>query len=383
VPGVPSGPSPNQGTFTLDWADSTDAESNPITYTLQHKDSNDANFSNVATGISGSSYQFGDGPDANTDPDNPIEAEGTWTYRVSASDGTLPSAFSAASSAIKVDKSAPSAPVATTTPGSPVFDGWFKDTVTVSYNGSTDPALLDTSDGSGVASYTADQTFSTSGTHNFSGKATDGAANESAAVTGSVKVDATNPTFGACTGGPFTQGSGSGTQSVSITANDAHSGMDNTGSTLSGTVNTSTIGDKTFTFTAKDNVGHEITKQCTYKVIYNFSGFFRPVDNDGVINTVKAGQSIPVKFSLLGDQGLSIFAANSPSSQKVACDAGAPLDALEETATAGSSGLSYDASIDQYNYVWKTDKAWAGTCRLLNVTLNDGTVHTANFKFLK
>jgi hypothetical protein len=118
-------------------------------------------------------------------------------------------------------------------------------------------------------------------------------------------------------------------------------------------------------------------------VIFNFSGFFRPVDNDGVINTVKAGQSIPVKFSLSGDQGLSIFAASSPASQKVACDAGADLDALEETATAGSSGLSYDASIDQYNYVWKSDKAWAGSCRKLSVTLIDGTVHTANFKFLK
>jgi hypothetical protein len=31
----------------------------------------------------------------------------------------------------------------------------------------------------------------------------------------------------------------------------------------------------------------------------------------------------------------------------------------------------------------KSDKAWAGTCRKLSVTLMDGTVHTANFKFLK
>jgi hypothetical protein len=381
TPGLASGSNtPNQGTFGLTWTASTDdgkPTGSSVTYTLQHKDANDATFSNVATGISGNSYAFGSGSNA-------AEAEGTWTYQVKASDGTLESAFSAASSAIKVDKSAPSTPVATTNPLSPVFDGWFKDTVTVSYNGSTDPALLDTSAGSGVASYTANQTFSTSGTHNFSGKATDGAGNESASVTGSVKVDATNPTFGPCTGGPFTQGSGTGSQqTVNITATDAHSGMDNAGSSLSGTVNTSTIGDKTVTFTAKDNVGHTVTTTCTYKVIFNFSGFFRPVDNDGVINTVKAGQSIPVKFSLSGDQGLSIFAANSPSSQKVACDAGAPLDALEETATAGSSGLSYDASIDQYNYVWKSDKAWAGTCRKLSVTLIDGTVHTANFKFLK
>jgi hypothetical protein len=33
------------------------------------------------------------------------------------------------------------------------------------------------------------------------------------------------------------------------------------------------------------------------------------------------------------------------------------------TATAGDSGLSYDAATDQYTYVWKTDKTWSGTCR--------------------
>ena len=29
----------------------------------------------------------------------------------------------------------------------------------------------------------------------------------------------------------------------------------------------------------------------------------------------------------------------------------------------------------------KTEKSWAGTCRVLTVTLIDGTTHTANFKF--
>ena len=27
-----------------------------------------------------------------------------------------------------------------------------------------------------------------------------------------------------------------------------------------------------------------------------------------------------------------------------------------------------DAATDQYNYVWKTDKAWAGTCRQLDLS---------------
>ena len=41
------------------------------------------------------------------------------------------------------------------------------------------------------------------------------------------------------------------------------------------------------------------------------------------------------------------------------------------------------SSLDQYTYVWKTNKAWAGTCRQLVVKLDDGTYHRANFNFTK
>ena len=49
--------------------------------------------------------------------------------------------------------------------------------------------------------------------------------------------------------------------------------------------------------------------------------------------------------------------------------------------TAGNSTLAYDASSDTYQYVWKTDSSWAGTCRQLVVQLNDGSLHTAYFRF--
>lgn len=114
---------------------------------------------------------------------------------------------------------------------------------------------------------------------------------------------------------------------------------------------------------------------------YNFTGFFQPVDNAPVLNSVKGGSSVPIKFSLGGNQGLNIFLSGYPISQQVACDTSAPLDDIEQTVTAGGSSLSYDAISDQYNYVWKTDKAWAGTCRQLVVIFKDGSVHTANFKF--
>ena len=115
--------------------------------------------------------------------------------------------------------------------------------------------------------------------------------------------------------------------------------------------------------------------------VYDFSGFFSPLANLPTLNSSKAGQTISVKFSLGRDLGLGIFAPGFPASQKIACDSGAPLSGVEEILTAGSSSLSYDSTTDQYVYLWKTDKAWAGTCRQLMVRLNGGIVHSANFQF--
>jgi len=216
------------------------------------------------------------------------------------------------------------------------------------------------------------------------GSCTDKAGNiaDSATVSG-INIDKTPPTFGACpAGGPFLLNSG--LQSVGpISVDAAISGLSEGLSTLTGSVDTSTIGSRIVTFTAVDNAGNTDTKNCSYSVIYNWSGFFRPVDNLPVLNVAKAGSAIPVKFSLSGYQGLSIFAPGYPRSVVIPCDSTALLDGIEETVTAGGSSLNYDASADQYIYVWKTDKAWAGSCRQLVVMLNDGEAYWANFKFTK
>jgi predicted 3-demethylubiquinone-9 3-methyltransferase (glyoxalase superfamily) len=143
----------------------------------------------------------------------------------------------------------------------------------------------------------------------------------------------------------------------------------------------------------------DATSDTTLKLVgtwlYDFSGFFSPVDNpDVATNKAKAGSSIPVKFSLGGDQGLDIFATTGtnpttnetftyPTSTAMTCDSTDELDAIEETVTAGGSSLQYDAALDQYTYVWKTNKAWAGTCRQLVVKLADDTYYRAYFQFVK
>lgn len=114
---------------------------------------------------------------------------------------------------------------------------------------------------------------------------------------------------------------------------------------------------------------------------YTFGGFQSPVDPLPTLNSMKAGAAVPVKFSLGGDFGLDIFAAGYPKSALVACDSTAPVDAVEQTMSAGGSGLTFDPLSGVYTYVWKTDRAWAGTCRQLVLSLADGSVGRANFKF--
>ena len=98
VPGVPylsSGTNPNTGSFTLAWEASAPAAG--LIYTLQHKPAS-GGWSTVATGLTSPEYTF--------TPGSP-EAEGTWTYRVSASNEGPEGEFSGASVEIKVDRSAP------------------------------------------------------------------------------------------------------------------------------------------------------------------------------------------------------------------------------------------------------------------------------------
>ncbi|HEX4947303.1 MAG TPA: PxKF domain-containing protein, partial [Blastocatellia bacterium] len=142
------------------------------------------------------------------------------------------------------------------------------------------------------------------------------------------------------------------------------------------------VGVTTVNVTARDGADNQATSSFTVTVSagYNFTGFFSPVDNAPVVNRVSAGSAIPVKFSLGGNRGLNIFAAGFPVSQQIACGSGTPDD-IEETVTAGASSLTYDATTDRYHYVWKTDRAWKGTCRKLMLKFNDGTTREALFQF--
>ncbi len=139
-----------------------------------------------------------------------------------------------------------------------------------------------------------------------------------------------------------------------------------------GTYNVTAMFDGDATYTSSTRSGT--------LVVAPFTGFFSPVDNLPTLNTVNAGATIPVKFSLGGNRTLAIFAAGYPLATKIACQTGLPSDAIEETSTL-PSGLAYDPAANQYKYSWKTPKNYAGLCYRLDLKMIDGSTFSANFKF--
>ena len=198
----------------------------------------------------------------------------------------------------------------------------------------------------------------------------------------SARIDRTNPVnqiSGPTDGGTYALGSAIPAAACSTT--DALSGTATTATASA--VDNSTVGSKTVTCSGgTDNAGNSAASVSrTYSVVYNWTGFFQPVDNNGVFNKVKAGSAVPVKFSLSGNQGLGIF--DTITTRRIACPNTMVTDTLETLAAGTTSGLKYDSLADQYNYTWKTGSGLAGTCQRLELTLNDGTLHTANFNFTK
>jgi hypothetical protein len=200
-----------------------------------------------------------------------------------------------------------------------------------------------------------------------------------------VPIDTTTPTITIDTppeGAVYTLGQ---TVAASYHCTDAGSGVVSCEPVPSGSnIDTTTLGSKSFEVHASDAVGHTSSEAHQYSVVpWVFEGFLPPVDNPPVVNLAKAGSSVPLKWRLQhadGDLIRDIGVVASIQSQKIACATG-PQDAVQETLTAGSSGLRYDPANEQFVYAWATQKSWAGTCRQLVLTLVDGTKHLANFRF--
>jgi|GEM_PF-1753011 len=267
APALTSGATPNHsGLFTLGWSGPSPFQYPTLGYTLQHRNSAPgAVWSNVATVFESLSFAFGAGG----------EKEGTWTYRVQGSDATHgeTTEYSPASEPVKVDRTAPYAPSAAAVrpPDYAGGGGWYKNSVEVEFTANGDPALSDTSPGSGVdpATLSSPQALTASGSDEACGTVADQAGNVSAPGCVTLQVDATPPSLQiSC---PATALIGEAGVQATVTASDAYSGLKTDPSGVV-SIDTSEAGEKTVTRTAVSQVGLETTRSCTTDVAYPTPG---------------------------------------------------------------------------------------------------------------
>jgi extracellular elastinolytic metalloproteinase len=109
-----------------------------------------------------------------------------------------------------------------------------------------------------------------------------------------------------------------------------------------------------------------------------FGGFQPPIQAPPTLNVRDAGSSVPVRFTL-SEQGGAPDIAAVFASRQVDCTTLAPIGTFEPVRTPGSRKLrSVD---DQYQFNWKTEASWIGTCRQLIIRLQDVADPVAYFRF--
>ena len=128
---------------------------------------------------------------------------------------------------------------------------------------------------------------------------------------------------------------------------------------------------------ASDDLGTSVTKTFTVLVRYPFE-FTGKVGAD-TATTASAGTSLQIGFSLDGDRGLQAIVGTS--STRIDCTTGTAIGDATPIAHSGSQGLTYQAGKGAYSETWKTDRTWHGQCHQLQITLADGTEHTARVEF--
>jgi hypothetical protein len=221
------------------------------------------------------------------------------------------------------------------------------------------------------------------------GRCTDKAGNQSALVASSpIDYDETPPTnitfSGISNGDSFDFGAVPAQSSLDCLATDATSGFDSC-SIVSG-YGTS-VGNHTLTAKAFDQAGNSDTKTLSYEVVaWRLSGFYQPVDMNEVVNTVKNGSTVPLKFEvfkqLAGTEFTNTGIINQPlTAKQVSCTAfnGDPIDEIELLATGGTT-LRYDSTAGQFIYNWQTPKK-PGACYSVTVGTEDGSsIPFAHFK---
>ena len=140
------------------------------------------------------------------------------------------------------------------------------------------------------------------------------------------------------------------------------------------------IGTTEVSCSATDRAGNTARGSFQVTVRRTIRGLYQPVDMNRVLNTVKGGSTVPVKFEIFagGAEATATSIVAPISVRQYNCDPGATPDAIEVTA-AGNTSLRYDTTAGQYVYNWQTPKT-KGVCYQVGIATTDGATVIAQFK---
>jgi hypothetical protein len=286
----------------------------------------------------------------------------------------------AGSVTVKMDKTPPVISDSGVHSGTAGLNGWYVSAVTNGFTATDALSGLDTTCSIAFPKDVSTGMSEGSAVTVASGSCSDTAGNSNSGISSaSFKIDLTNPTVDSWTGGPADGASyyyGLLPAAPTCTAADGGSGPKSCVVTGYSTA----VGQHTLTATATDNAGRTGTDTRTYTVLaWTLSGFYQPVDMNGVLNSVKAGSTVPLKFELFAGQTelTALSAVSGLTYRAIGCSATAPVDDVELTATGGTS-LRYDTTAGQYIYNWQSPKAIG--CYQVTMTAQDGSTLVALFK---
>jgi hypothetical protein len=272
----------------------------------------------------------------------------------------------------------------------PMIDGikgtndWYTSDVTVVWTVTDAESAISSQPGCDPVAVTTDQQATT-----YTCTATSAGGTDSKSVT--IKRDATTPEISFVgssdtvrDGGQYDFGFVPGKPTCSAT--DLPSGIDADGCAVKPSTIPTAVGTHTITAVARDAAGNEGKAKLTYEVVaWTVRGFFSPVDMNGILNVVKAGSTVPLKFqvsrtvegSQITDPGMItglVVGSTNCTNPRIGESDIIPLSEL----VSGGTALRYDPGDEQFIQNWKTPKVTG--CYKAVLKTDDGEKLVAFFR---
>jgi hypothetical protein len=135
-------------------------------------------------------------------------------------------------------------------------------------------------------------------------------------------------------------------------------------------VDTSSVGAKAVTCSASDIEGNTTTAFAAYNVVYDFAGFFDPVDNLPKFNISNSGQAIPLKWRITDANGIPVTdltsvvvtTVNLACSEEILRSRGGYATARPDCRTWAMDTTSSTGQRQDY----------ANSCKTMNLDLGEG-----------